>query len=293
MAINTDNPFGTISGSIGGMTFTQTKGRSVIRKKVTPTNPNSTAQVITKRNLGGNSKNWKNQSPSDQSDWSNFASTNFSPLKKSNVGQYSGYNAFVSCLNMYKNQYLKFQRYQIVFPFLGNTYVIYEHATPVLLGPVPLNTVVPEFKSPIAGGAVLSIDDIGIDTNGYLLFSCFWGLGNPRPLAITPFRDGNDMDFGIIFFMSSGYSSPGGIPKSKYKYCLGTTSYIPYTVLNQNSCTQFNIEMDFRLNKAKWKSFPQPGQYVTIYAGALDIRGTASFIGSFEFQLAKGYLSPF
>ena len=86
-------------GKLGGHVFTKTKSGATMRTKVTPVNPQTSAQAAARSRLGGNSQAWAALSEDQRRGWNTLASE----TSKTNIfgDQYfpSGKNLFTSVNN--------------------------------------------------------------------------------------------------------------------------------------------------------------------------------------------------
>lgn len=86
-------------GKLGGHVFTKTKSGATMRTKVTPVNPQTSAQASARSRLGGNSQAWAGLSEDQRQGWNALASE----TSKTNIfgDQYfpSGKNLFTSVNN--------------------------------------------------------------------------------------------------------------------------------------------------------------------------------------------------
>jgi hypothetical protein len=86
-------------GKLGGHVFTKTKSGATMRTKVTPVNPQTSAQAAARSRLGGNSQAWAGLSEDQRRGWNALASE----TSKTNIfgDQYfpSGKNLFTSVNN--------------------------------------------------------------------------------------------------------------------------------------------------------------------------------------------------
>ena len=86
-------------GKLGGHVFTKTKSGATMRTKVTPVNPQTSAQASARSRLGGNSQAWSSLSEDERRSWNALAQE----TSKTNIfgDQYfpSGKNLFTSVNN--------------------------------------------------------------------------------------------------------------------------------------------------------------------------------------------------
>lgn len=96
MAIFTAGPIAaTISGSIGGTTFSRNRGGTYIRNRAIPLNPNTSFQINVRSILATQSQAWADQTDATRNAWANWAVQNpvINALGKSII--LSGSQAFI------------------------------------------------------------------------------------------------------------------------------------------------------------------------------------------------------
>jgi hypothetical protein len=76
MAFVVNNPFGQMRGSLGAQVFQRSaSGKDVVRKKVTPINPKTTAQRMARTNFGAAATAFKTLSSANQLLWQSYAAS--------------------------------------------------------------------------------------------------------------------------------------------------------------------------------------------------------------------------
>ncbi len=89
---------GSLRGSIGGNTFSHNRGGDYVRRRVSPTNPNSTRQQTMRTILADLASAWSNQlSAAQQNAWNTWASQQAKEGPLGNSINLTGINGFVWC----------------------------------------------------------------------------------------------------------------------------------------------------------------------------------------------------
>lgn len=123
-------------GKLGGHVFTKTKSGATMRTKVTPVNPQTSAQAAARSRLGGNSQAWGALSELQRESWQNRAKE----TSKTNIfgDQYfpSGKNLFTSINN---NLLLIGATPLVVAPALGQLPFIVSMSLGIVAQPASIN----------------------------------------------------------------------------------------------------------------------------------------------------------
>lgn len=93
---------GSISGSVGGMTFSHNQGGAYIRRRAIPTNPNTPAQTAIRSATNQNSQAWQGLTLNQRDSWNAFASSVSLASYRNALGlagQLSGQQAYVRLNN--------------------------------------------------------------------------------------------------------------------------------------------------------------------------------------------------
>lgn len=94
--------FGEMRGKMGSMVFARNRGGAYARAYVSGVDPATLAQLAARNNFGSAASNYHSLTPGIKSQWQEFANTVFNP-KHGTTGVPSGYNAFVSLMNVVNN----------------------------------------------------------------------------------------------------------------------------------------------------------------------------------------------
>lgn len=86
---------GQILGSVGGATFSHNRGGSYVKRRSTPTNPNSVKQQDIRGILATLSSGWAGISSSDRSSWNDWADANPQTDSLGNSVAWTGHQAYV------------------------------------------------------------------------------------------------------------------------------------------------------------------------------------------------------
>jgi len=86
---------GQILGSVGGATFSHNRGGSYVKRRATPTNPNTLAQTDIRGILATLSSGWSSVDEMDRLAWNNWAAANPSTDSLGNEINWSGHQAYI------------------------------------------------------------------------------------------------------------------------------------------------------------------------------------------------------
>lgn len=100
MAIVIANPFGELRGKLGGMVFSATRGRKIVRSYSIPIQPDTDAQLEARSSFGAAAQSYHGLTDIQKAVWNSYAGGIFNAKDSYNDGQYSGANAFVSLKNL-------------------------------------------------------------------------------------------------------------------------------------------------------------------------------------------------
>ena len=86
---------GQILGSVGGATFSHNRGGSYVKRRATPTNPNTLAQTDIRGILATLSSGWSSVDETDRLAWDNWAAANPTTDSLGNEINWSGHQAYI------------------------------------------------------------------------------------------------------------------------------------------------------------------------------------------------------
>lgn len=148
-------------GKLGGHVFTKTRSGATMRTKVTPVNPQSSAQAAARSRLGGNSMAWGSLTEAQRESWNSLASE----TGKTNVfgDQYfpTGKNLFTSVNNnllMIEKPTLQTAVKPEALPFITDMSVVISKSTSAITlnvsaeGTLSKSTLVVEASAPFSPG---------------------------------------------------------------------------------------------------------------------------------------------
>ena len=87
---------GQILGSVGGATFSHNRGGSYVKRRATPTNPNTVAQTDIRGILATLSSGWSSVNAADRLAWDNWAAANPATDSLGNDINWSGHQAYIA-----------------------------------------------------------------------------------------------------------------------------------------------------------------------------------------------------
>lgn len=97
MALVPNNPFGDMSGQLGGMIFGKNQAGPNVRAVSKVTQPNSSSQINAKNAFSSLGGLWSSLSSECQQAWKTYSLNSYHPLIPNRSNKYSGYMAFRGC----------------------------------------------------------------------------------------------------------------------------------------------------------------------------------------------------
>jgi hypothetical protein len=285
MAIADSNPFGDVRGRMGGMVFSKSKGHHTIRNYVQNKVSRSTAQTQNRNNFTSYSKAWKGLGPVEVSNWNMFAGDNYAPLGRTNIGQYSGYQAFMGCQMAY-NHNMKYL----------TTPVITLGPAPVTLGftnipDAPLNgptgySVQPFLQQIAPPNLPLTFRSVSFTSQHVLTARIGWGNTPGLHSTRAFFQDPLNQSYGFAFYMSEPVGSSSIIPKHQFKQLIVTSGTILVTTPSLIGSDYGDFVFPACSALYNSKQIPTQGCWVKISAVAIAPNGTQALIGSLMCQIS-------
>lgn len=277
------NPFGELRGKAGGSVFSRNRAGEFMRVYVKPAQANSVAQLTARASFGSASQLYRTRTPLTQQTWKDFALTTYNPLRRTNVGQYTGQQAFIA-INQ-SAQMSQAKTLNTTWKLLGggatqaNTSNAYSCPSSA-----PGTTCIPQVFAASGGGTLPLLTD-------FLTFSLTTGLKVNLNFGATgigklagQLTDANNKAFGVGFYMSDPVSFNNQRVKNKWYAFLGNTNQPTFTT--PLVAGLLGLEMNCALPSITgYKSFPTAGQWVLMTAVQVGIDGTQATIGSQYIQV--------
>lgn len=275
--------FGEMRGKLGGMVFARNKGGAYARSYVKPVDPATIAQINARSKFGSASSTYHALSDGNKVLWNEFASSIFNP-KTGKLGVSSGFNAYVSLLNVVNNAKI-FDTYTVTaaaplvtmeIPFsisdVPPSFALESNFKVTSGGPgsIPfsLETVSDISFTPTADN-VTFIGSFNIDTSGFI-------GGGTTSNAI---QDAKDNRFGFKVYMSNPVSQRAMFIQNPYLIDLGC---VPALALTTPASLADGISVNFQsvLPAGNYQSLPMENQFVQITIFQVSSRGMLLRLGA-------------
>lgn len=278
--------FGEMRGKLGSMVFARNRGGAYARQFAKPIDPATIAQLAARNNFGSASSNYHSLDPSTKSLWQNFANSVFNP-KNGNMGVASGFNAFVSLLNVVNNVKIATTTLEINGTPAPSTDRDYSFS-----GTPPTFALEANFQNAGGGANTYSFNsfsNFGITYSGsdadiecdFLLDVT--GLVGPSG-SVGNFRDANGNYFGFSVFMSNPVDQPGMFVQNPYLIKLFDVKSQTITT-PAPGMTDLKVQNLITLDTSKYSAWPQDDQWVQLTLFAQSTTGMLLRIGSEMLQL--------
>jgi hypothetical protein len=279
MALVIGNPFGELKGRIGGTVFTKNKAGQIARVYRTPVSSRSQAQNIVRQSFQNVSKSWKNLIAPIGSYWQTFATSVYAPLKRTNHGQYSGYQAFVACQQAAANSNKWITPVSIVSDTSGGPLGLTQVPWSQFTNPEEVS-IQPNLHDTNLPAKNITIANVTISQVGAVVLRLQWIPVGLTGLGGSIFIDANSLPMGFIVYISDPISNPGNTPKHQFKQIICSTGHMLITTPNLN--TSHYADFTFSANPllTNSKQFPSTGHYVLLSVVNISPLGTQSLIGS-------------
>lgn len=282
------NPFGEMSGKMGGIVFARNKRGSYIRGYVKPVNPNTESQAVARNSFTSAVTAWHTLDDFQKNLWKSYASSYFSSKSLGNIsGGHSGINAFVSL----RNSLLNFSRKQMAMIDLA----IEINAVPVTavtqsITVLPLLPPEQPFQPQFLGGLITvnGVNTAFFDSNmiGTIEFglTTSGGLGPgptpPSPTMQNIFKDQNGSNMGIAVYASNALAQASQFVQNPEIVLLSSTGLIDnYTTVSAVP-SKLQINFDGSILGLQQKTQWVAGQSVRLDAYAYNDLGESARIGT-------------
>lgn len=278
--------FGEMRGKLGSIVFARNRGGAYSRSYAKPIDPKTIAQLSARNAFGSASSNYHSLDPSTKSLWQNFANSVFNP-KSGKFGVPSGFNAFVSLLNVVNNVKIATTTLEV-----NGTPAPATDRDFVFSGTPPSFALEANFQNGGGGANTYIFDSF---TNFSINYSgsdadieCDFLLktsGSVGPSgSISNFRDANDNYFGFCVFMSNPVDQPGMFIQNPYQIKLFDVKSQTITT-PAPAITDLEVKNQITLDTSKYSAWPEDDQFVQLTLFAQSTSGMLLRIGSEMLQL--------
>lgn len=285
MAKIINSSIGQLSGKMGGMVFSRNKGGAYVRAGVTGINPQTIGQLQARNAFGAVSTLFRGLSSAEKTFWQEWADNYYSPRGGGNVGQFSGYNAFIA-LRSAVQQSVRLGRVGVlsvdgILPAGGTTTLEF---TPMPETPIA-TTLLPAVKTTAGDSALLTLVDANVSVNGDT--KIFLSVSEDTPLALDNIVDINGNELGFAVYISNGNPSDNMSYNNPEAHCLGFA--YPIVVTDPSSdlaaVNQLAVYINWGSNLGRYKRFPLLNEYVVVTAYVINKYGMFSKIGESETKI--------
>jgi hypothetical protein len=268
-----------MSGKLGGMVFTKTKGHQTVRSYIKNARSLSASQIISRQNFSNYSKVWKSLVAPVPNNWNAFASDPYSPLYRTNVGQYSGYQAFVGC-QIAANNRNKWLTPCVCVLNGGLGTLSFTGLNDIASFSPENSSVTPFLRRSVSPAMPLLLINCSFSSAGILTARVLWGH-SPGLIADMPgFADSNSLSYGFMFYMSEKLPSTIAVPKHPLRQILASTGTMLVGTPNLVGSSWMDMTFSSNLLIQNSKQFPGSGSIVQITCVVVSPRGTQAIVGS-------------
>jgi len=281
------NPFGQMSGKMGGVVFARNKAGDYVRSLTKGINPRTAVQIKARNAFGAVTSLFRQLSASEKTLWQEFADNYYQPRVGGNTGQFSGYNAFIALRSVVQQAYNR-----ALEPTILNG------ATDITSG-VTFSDFEPMPETPIAGTFAPAVQGTGSES--YLLslsegqvtqdgeYQIVLQVGDGQGHDLAGNLDNSDYNIGYAVYVSYGNPDSAMSYSNQFAQNLGYikpwNADTPGTdLLDVETLT---AENDIAFPIGDLKRFALIDEYVLLTVFAVNKYGMLSRIGSKEVQVTS------
>jgi hypothetical protein len=277
------NPFGELRGKAGGSVFSRNKAGQFMRVYVKPTQANSIAQSNARASFGAVSQAWGATAFSIKTGWNGFATAGYNPLRVTNIGQFTGQNAYIAL----GQSAFTSQRRSIVAgyePIGGGAGLAYTPGLYQSGGSAPTDTVISAVTGfTTTGPQALSVQSLTMPSRTEI--ECSLMFGNGTGIAAGQLVDYNGKAFGIGFYLSDPVTNLGMKYKNRWYRFAGNTEIATLTTPLTGGTLGINIHLN-SIDWTEYKDSPQANQWVYVTPIVIGADGSQAVLNSFYVQIA-------
>lgn len=272
------NPFGELRGKAGGSVFSRNRAGQFMRVYGKPAQANSDAQTSSRATFGMASQSYSALTTLSRSTYENFALNVYNPLRKTNIGQYTGQQAYIA-----QKQSVEQSIIQTILcdfePLGGGTPHPYTDLGFSVGVTAPVQTVQPTVP-PATGGVPLplSFNVNSLTSIGVMDFDILFGLTG-MGIAAGDLRDFNGKPFAIGFYLSDPLKNANSRPKNKWFQFAGNTPVPNFTTNLPAGTLGLSVPL-FQINLTRFKSFLAVDNFVQVTCVQIGNDGTQATVGS-------------
>lgn len=282
------NPFGELSGKMGGLVFARNKRGAYVRGYVIPVNPNTESQSAARNSFGQAVGGWHVLTDVQKALWMSYATQYFSSKKLGNIaGGHSGINAFTSLRNVLQN----IERKKLAAADTG----IKINGVAVTV-PTQASTILPTIPptqpmQPLLGGGLYAVDSVDTatfltDLSGTMKFNLVYtGGSGPTPEDPTPtsdnlFEDANGSNLGIAIYASNPLAQASQFVQNPEIVLLSSTGLISGYTTTPAVPASIEVAFDGAISTLIQRTEWLEGQEVRLDAYLFNSYGETARIGT-------------
>lgn len=280
------NPFGQMSGKMGGVVFARNKAGDYVRSLTKGINPRTAVQIKARNAFGAVTSLFRQLSASEKTLWQEFADNYYQPREGGNTGQFSGYNAFIALRSVVQQAFRR-----ALEPTISNGSTdISAQVTFTDFEPMPETPVAGTFAPAVVGTGtesyLLSLSDGQVTQDGKYQVELQVGDGQGHDLGGN--KDNSGYEIGLAVYVSYGNPDSAMSYSNEFAQNLG---YIkPWDATDPNTdllaVETLTLENDTAFPIGDLKRFALIGEYVLLTVFAVNKYGMLSRIGSKEVQVS-------
>ncbi len=266
------NPFGEFRGKLAGNVWSKNAAGAIIRLYVIPVDRNTIAQQDSRNNFRNSAQFWKTLTQVAQQAWNDFAVATFNPLRKVNLGQYTGNQAQVSVRAAVLNAIG--QSFSAAYVALdagiapaGTDGVFAPALTP------PLTSVQANLKQTSGPPLTYIFQNLIVSASGALQFDARFS-GIPAANDQDDFIDENGVPYSWKCYLSDPVSQVGGRPKNDFFNSLGSALPVTFAITTLAGLNGVQIAWNFSSLIPKMLSFVSVGQIAKMTISCISLDGT-------------------
>lgn len=279
MALIVANPFGEIKGKLGGIVFTKNKAGQIARVYSANSKASSPAQKANRITFAQVSKAWRNLDVAEGQAWETYAQYVYSPLGKTNHGQYSGYNSFMAAQGAAINSNRWLCSCVGVMDGALGSLGFTQRPFPAFKLPDEVSVQANLHDTNLPAKA-LSMPVCSLSHLGVLSCRIQWIPTVLTGLAGVFFNDANALDYGFSFYMSDVMPSMKAKVKKPYKQLICSTGFMNVTTPNLNGSHYIDWLFTASPNMYDSIGYPSTGHIVQISCCVISRLGSQALVGS-------------
>lgn len=273
------NPFGEMRGKLAGFVFSKNAAGPIIRQYVIPTNANSVAQNSSRTIFRTAVMAWKGLSQLNQQGWETFAKNTYVPLRKINLGQFTGQQAY-NAIHVSARTCITYDRvptWVAVPPGVDPICVKEDFVIPSV---APLFSVIPDIAQIANPPATMTFNNFVVSNVGLAEFRMLFTGIPVGGLDADEFIDSNGTRFSFALYISDPVSQVGNRPRNQFYQRLCNSLLCTFPVANLNGLIGVTLGWNFQPFIAGYKSFPVPGKICKVTIVCVGENGTQAIAGS-------------